>query len=225
MYKLNRMLSIYGVLCACVLVVGQAQAALLLNGDFEDLDTSMWQRTPTASIGGPAILGSASGQLTSEFLNIGDYAVLFQTVALDGSDFSPGDLIQLKVLAQFLDRQNTYARSFIELAFRNGNSGVWGGITDVDFSSAVRVELTESITLQELLTSVVEIPEFITSDAFGLSATTGIRIALAMGPILQTGELTRVAFDNVELTRVPEPSVLMMLLVGFIGMLRRKQTR
>lgn len=197
-----------------------AHAAPLLNGDFESSNTNEgWTYTPvTASVSNlTPISGSQSLLLDNTLMGVGSFAVAFQTIALDGSDFLVGDTIFLSGLSQFLSTQGNQSRVFVELAFRNGGTDdVVGQIGDIDFAGSVFAELSvQNGTVQMFSTANIVIPDIITSLNGVTAQTTGIRIGLALGALQAGDDLTQVLIDDVRLQKVAlasTPSII--LLVG-----------
>jgi hypothetical protein len=111
-----------------------------------------------------------------------DYAVAFQTIALDGTNFVVGDEIFLSDLAQLISSQSPLDGIYMEIAFRNGGTDdVVRAVGDIDFANSVFTEVIFSTTGNELFSNpTIVIPDFITSLN---GTTTGIGIALSIGSI------------------------------------------
>ena len=221
MYQPNRFLKLLSAIALFGAISMSAQSALLLDGGFEeDANSSPWGFTPTAGLTtNSPLFGNQSAILSSQGLNAGDFAVVFQTILLDGSDFAVGDEIALSGFAQIVSQLGSLDNMYIELAFRNSaEDEVLGGVGDVDFAnSAVANLLFDTIEVQSLATSSLVIPEFVTSLNGDTATTKGIRIALAMR-VDGGNDLTQATFDNIRLIKVSSPSILALLIIaaGFV---------
>lgn len=218
--KLISALALFGALSI------SAQSALLPDGGFEeDANNTPWGFTPTAGLTtNSPLFGNQSAILSNQGLNGGDFAVVFQTILLDGSDFAVGDEIALSGFAQIVSQLGSLDSMYIELAFRNSaEEEVFGGIGDVDFANAVVANLLfDTIEVQSLATSSLIIPEFVTSNNGDTATTKGIRIALALR-VDGRNDLTQATFDNIRLTKVSSPSIFALLVIaaGFVAARKR----
>lgn len=189
-----------------------AQAALLINGDFESgldgwdvfQDASHTTNNPITG-SGSALVGN---NITSNF------SVIYQTVAVDGTDFQVGDLIELTANMRAMTNNVPFTPAFIEIAFRNGDQADWGSVDDVDFVNTFQAFLgVTDGSVQGLFTGDVEIPAEVTANMI-TSAVTGIRIAIAMGMVGPNDVPSVAMADDLELTvtrQVPAPTMLLML--------------
>ena len=207
-----------------------ANSALLLDGDFEQGPQSTpWTFTPTASLSTDLpLLGSQSLILSNTGFPLGGYIVAFQTVALDGNDFFVGDRIFMSALAQLFSPARPVGRVFMEIAFRNGGTAdVVGQIGDIDFGNSVFTELVFGLSNQGMFsTPSVVIPDQITSINGITAATTGIRVAFAIGPVVLGDALTEVKFDKARLQKVSEPSAIVLLALSlFLMRVRLKKVQ
>lgn len=225
-YQFNRFLKIISAFAIFSALSMSAHSALLLDGGFEaDANNSPWGFTPNAGLTTDSpLFGDQSAILSNEGLNAGAFAVVFQTILLDGSDFVVGDEIALSGVAQIVSQLGSLDNMFIQLAFRNSAADeVLGGIGDVDFTNSVQANLLfNTLEVQSLATSSLIIPEFTTSGNGDTATTKGIRIALA----LQVGgnnDLTQATFDNIRLTKVSSPSIFALLIIaaGFVAARKR----
>lgn len=225
-YQSSRFLKLVSAFALFGAISMSAQSALLLDGGFEaGANNSPWGFTPTAGlITNSPLFGNQSALLSNQGLNAGDFAVVFQTILLDGSDFAVGDEIALSGFAQIVSELGSLDNMYIELAFRNSaQEEVFGGVGDVDFANAAIANLLfDTIEVQSLATSSLVIPEFVTSNNGNTATTKGIRIALAMR-VDGVNSLTQATFDNIRLTKVPSPSIFALLIIaaGFVAARKR----
>ena len=203
-----------------------AQAALLLDGGFEEPGSSPWTFTSNAQVTSISpISGSQSALLSNNGLTQGAFVVGFQTILLNDSDYAVGDEIFLSGLTQLLSVQGPLDRVYIELALRNSADPEGSGsVGDVDFLNSVSADaLFDTPLVQTLTTSSLVITEFVTSLNGETATTQGIRIAIAIA-VNNGNQLTAALFDDIKLQKVSAPGLFSLLIIAMLFTALRKRT-
>jgi hypothetical protein len=221
----NRFLKLLTIPLFAVLTLS-AQAALLLDGGFEEPGLSPWTFTSNAQVTSISpISGSQSALLSNNGLTQGAFVVGFQTILLNDSDYAVGDEIFLSGLTQLLSVQGPLDRVYIELALRNNaDPEASGSVGDVDFLNSVSADaLFDTPLVQTLTTSSLVITEFVTSLNGETATTQGIRIAIAIA-VNNGNQLTAALFDDIKLQKVSAPGFFSLLIIAMLFTALRKRT-
>ena len=221
--KLSRLLV---ALAACCLGIQSAQADLLVDGDFE---ASAWttfnnafQDVDAPGID-PAFEGAQSLKMFGNFFGNPNFSGAFQDIAVDGSNLSVGDLIQLSgymahVSGDALGGPNVV--SFLEITFVDIDGAHNGGnpLGEFGFGANKTADLLSTDPTDEWLfrtTAGVFVPveaEFVRAKAVFIQNDT------------VTGGAAWVDNMSLDLITVPEPSSMGVVLVGAVaGLVYRRR--
>jgi hypothetical protein len=226
---MKKQLSFRGVFAA-LLCVGTipltSQAAVVVDPSFEiaqDDVTNPWARFGNAFIGdagSPSRSGNpnSSAKLFGNFSGGQNFTGVFQDVAVDGTDFSVGDQIQLSGFAQNLSTDplppSSTNEAFIEITWFDP-----GGLGEFGFGSNVSQIVTGG-SAQDVWISLNSPTAIIPVEA------DFIRVKAVY--IQQAGSFDggAVFFYDLSLTAIPEPSSIAFLALGsiacFTGSRRRR---
>ena len=206
MTKALQILSASVAMLFITLSVASAQE-LTNNGGFETGDTSGWVEFPTANSTFNISTDANSGSFAGEVFNndLASSAVVKQANIGVGT-VNPGDMLEVSFSAKgdFVVGGVAFAEFFSEVA--------GGGVSSSEILSGGPIFTSSETDYQDFTFNVTAGPDVSGGVTLQFGATTGGA----------TGSTAVLFIDDVSVSVVPEPSTAALMLLGLVGLIRRR---